>query len=112
MKLANLHEARLYGTNYYAARWCDDNGDCTGFIGPTSARPGEYEVFGHTNDMFKPDFQRFDDVEYGYVYVSRSLEDVRGEYNGIFITQIETLDQTREKFGQLLAKGKDFKYYS
>jgi len=120
MKLKQLQEAG-YATNYYAVEWCDENGNCSGFVGPTQARVGKYQVTGNANDLFKPDYDAYVNTAMGFLEVARTLDEVRKRMtfgsDHWHTHEFHVSDQGRTQFGRLIGKspqvGKspDVEYY-
>ena len=102
MKLIELQEAS-YVTNYYAVTWTNELSNSMGFVGPTQASVGEYEVFKETNEMFKPDKEAYADVDFGYVIVASRLKEAK-HGNVMFSDETEfyVTNQSRTKFGKLI----------
>lgn len=114
MKLKQLQEAR-YATNFYAIEWCDENGVCSGFVGPTQARVGKYQVTGPTNDLFKPDYAVYKDTKIGFLKVAQTLDEAREQMTfgskSWEVHEFDVQDQTRTQFGSLIGKSPDIEYY-
>ena len=114
MKLQQLQEAG-YATNYYAVEWCDETGECSGFVGPTQARVGTYQVTGEPNDMFKPDYESYYDTAIGFLYVANNIDKAKKEMKfgtrPFHVQEFDVQDQTRTQFGKLIGKSSDIEYY-
>jgi len=112
MKLTEVKLAH----NIYVAQWCDDYGDCLGFVGPTYAAVGEYEVFGELAHDFAPNigqsFYSEDNAkqhDYGYILVGHNLDDA---LKGRSLNQIPNFpDDKRNEFGRYIGKHPDIKFY-
>ncbi len=114
MKLTQLQEAG-YATNYYAVEWCDETGECSGFVGPTQARVGKYQVIGETNDLFKPDYNSYLDTSIGFLEVAPTLNEARERMKfgtrPWHVSEFQVSDQGRTKFGKLIGKSPDVEHY-
>ena len=111
MKLQQLQEVS-YVTNYYAVAWNNDYMNFSGFVGPTQASVGEYEVFKETNEMFKPDTEDYKDVDFGYIIVASTLKEAkRGNVMFSEETEFYVTNQSRTKFGKLIGTSPDIKFY-
>lgn len=114
MKLEQLQEAG-YATNYYAVEWCDEEGNCSGFVGPTQARVGKYQVTGNTNDYFKPAYNSFLNTQMGFLEVATSLDKARKQMmfgiRPFNVQEFQVTDQGRTKFGRLIGKSPDVEPY-